>query len=88
MLVAAFACGSAPRTAPPRAGLLTTVARARVPRIRVFDEPGASKARMVLTNPDRSGAPLVFVVRNSDNAWLEVQLPVRPNGSLGWISSQ
>ena len=66
--------------------LVTTVGQAHVPRVGVFDEPGASKARMVLRNPDRSGARLVFVVRNTDGAWLQVQLPLRPNGSLGWIA--
>jgi lipoprotein-anchoring transpeptidase ErfK/SrfK len=38
-----------------------------------------------MTSPDPSGAPLLFVVRNSEQGWLQVELPVRPNDSLGWI---
>lgn len=78
-----------PQERPARGALselLTTVARARVAQVRVFDEPGAGKPRLVLASPDRSGAPLVFVVRNTDGEWLQVELPVRPNGSLGWIA--
>lgn len=37
------------------------------------------------TNPMREGVPLVFLVVNGDDNWLEVQLPIRPNGSTGWI---
>jgi lipoprotein-anchoring transpeptidase ErfK/SrfK len=81
------ACGRAAVEVPVKrvSELDTTVARARVSKVRVFDEPGDG-ARRVLDNPDRSGAPLVFVVRNSSGDWLQVELPVRPNGSLGWIS--
>ena len=61
-------------------------ALADVPKVRVFDEPGGSRARLVLNNPNPLGARLVFVVLNTDRDWLQVQLPVRPNGSLGWIA--
>lgn len=81
------ACGSAAVESPvkPATELVTTVAQSRVPRVRVFDEPGRGPRR-VLNNPDASGAPLLFVVRNSSGDWLQVELPVRPNGSLGWVS--
>jgi lipoprotein-anchoring transpeptidase ErfK/SrfK len=29
--------------------------------------------------------PLVFLVRNTEGGWLQVELPTRPNGSTGWI---
>ena len=38
-----------------------------------------------MPNPNKDGAPLVFLVRERDISWLKVLLPVRPNGSTGWI---
>jgi lipoprotein-anchoring transpeptidase ErfK/SrfK len=40
-----------------------------------------------LGNPNEDGAPLVFLVEQSLPGWLLVYLPVRPNGSQGWIQS-
>jgi lipoprotein-anchoring transpeptidase ErfK/SrfK len=37
-------------------------------------------------NPTAIGAPLTFLVLDSRPGWLKVQLPVRPNGSSGWIA--
>ena len=79
-------CGSSSARTRPTTELVTTSALAEVPKVRVFDQPGGSRARLVLNNPDPLGARLVFVVLNTDRAWLQVQLPVRPNGSLGWIA--
>ncbi len=51
-----------------------------------FDAPeGAEVARFA--NPVESGAPLVFLVEASEGAWLRVKLPMRPNGSVGWIDA-
>ncbi len=90
LVLASSGCGSTAGPQPiaraSRPELLTTVARARVARVRVFDAPGTSRPRLALANPDRWGAPLVFLVRNVDGPWLQVELPVRPNGSLGWIA--
>jgi lipoprotein-anchoring transpeptidase ErfK/SrfK len=33
------------------------------------------------------GAPLVFRVKTSQADWLQVMLPIRPNGADGWIRS-
>jgi lipoprotein-anchoring transpeptidase ErfK/SrfK len=38
-----------------------------------------------LTNPNASGAPLVFLITEKAGDWLRVLLPVRPNGSEGWV---
>ena len=43
--------------------------------------------QLTLANPRPSGAPLTFLVVQSSNGWLEVDLPDRPNGSRGWISA-
>jgi hypothetical protein len=40
---------------------------------------------MALDNPNENGGPLVFLVEQRQSDWLEVLLPVRPNGSTGWI---
>jgi lipoprotein-anchoring transpeptidase ErfK/SrfK len=41
----------------------------------------------VLDNPNENGAPLVFLLtgRQADAEWLSVYLPVRPNGSTGFV---
>jgi lipoprotein-anchoring transpeptidase ErfK/SrfK len=85
--VVGVGCGKAAVESPmrPAAELVTTVAQAHVSRLRVFDDPGG-RVRLTLSSPDTSGARVVFVVRNSSGDWLQVELPVRPNGSLGWIS--
>ncbi len=43
-----------------------------------------------LANPQQSGAPLTFLVDGPagpppTGAWVKVLLPVRPNGSTGWV---
>ena len=38
-----------------------------------------------LVNPQPMGAPLTLLVKRQDGPWLEVFLPVRPNGSTGWV---
>lgn len=38
-----------------------------------------------LANPTRPGVPLVFHVVGGQGEWLEVLLPIRPNGSTGWV---
>lgn len=40
-----------------------------------------------LANPQLTGAPLTLLVKRQEVAWLQVFLPVRPNGSTGWVRS-
>ena len=63
----------------------TIVAQAIVETVVVFARPGVGRRRITLGNPQPSGAPLVFIVRDIARGWLRVLLPVRPNGSSGWI---
>ncbi|MGH9154578.1 MAG: L,D-transpeptidase [Acidimicrobiales bacterium] len=56
-----------------------------MPSVPVFDEPTAAKAVHQLANPQESGAPLVFLVQEERVGWLKVLLPVRPNGTSGWV---
>ncbi len=59
-------------------------ATARVADVGIYDRPGGG-VRMTLANPQPSGAPLTFLVRSRAEGWTEVLLPVRPNGSTGWV---
>lgn len=60
-------------------------ATAKTASVAVFDLPGGHALRS-LANPQPSGAPLTFLLKDAKGAgWLQVFLPVRPNGSTGWV---
>ncbi len=65
------------------------VAAALGDQMEIHDAPGADTAvKETLSNPNPNGAPLVFLVKGDDtpqDGWYEVYLPVRPNGSTGWV---
>jgi len=68
------------------------VATAKVADVPVYGLRGAPEPRQHLASPE--DAPLVFLVRTTDGRevdldaeWLHVYLPIRPNGSGGWIRS-
>jgi RNA polymerase sigma factor (sigma-70 family) len=63
----------------------TTVAHALGTQLAVFDSPASTVAARILPNPRSSGAPLVLLVVDERPGWLQVLLPVRPNGSTGWV---
>jgi lipoprotein-anchoring transpeptidase ErfK/SrfK len=64
------------------------VAEALGPGVAVYDEPGAAGPSLDFDNPQPSGAPLVFLVEGSQDDWLQVLLPTRPNGSIGWLRAE
>lgn len=71
-------------TQPPE----STVATATTASVAVYSSPAAGGAPVVsLGNPNSLGAPLVFLVTSTQGPWLQVMLPLRPNGSEGWIRS-
>jgi lipoprotein-anchoring transpeptidase ErfK/SrfK len=87
-------------TAEPLAAHRSWIATARVPTVAVYQSPDATEPSLQLENPwvvdpDQSSATVaqVFLVidgRDSPGArpsgdWIEVLLPVRPNGSTGWV---
>jgi RNA polymerase sigma factor (sigma-70 family) len=76
--------GPLPATSHPH----STVAEAVGPRVAVYDQPGAGAPSLDFANPQPSGAPLVFLVEGSQDDWLQVLLPTRPNGSMGWVRSE
>lgn len=81
----AAAWASQPDEAAGESSEVNLVAEAKSPTVEVFRSPGDGSAAWTLENPQPSGAPLVFLVRQQRSEWLEVLLPVRPNGSSGWI---
>ena len=74
--------------AGPEVRETSSVATALGSAIDVYDAPEGEvqqtvAARDVLTAPEAT--PLVFLVKDDADGWLEVYLPVRPNGSTGWV---
>lgn len=65
---------------------LSFIARAVVPQVAVELRPGDSEPTWTFDNPIESGDDLVFLVDDFDGEdRYRVLLPVRPNGSYGWI---
>lgn len=65
----------------------SVVGYAAVPSVAVYDAPGGQGApRVTLSNPNNLGAPLVLLIVASQGGWDQVMLPMRPNGSTGWVS--
>jgi lipoprotein-anchoring transpeptidase ErfK/SrfK len=67
---------------------LSLIATSKESTIDVYPNPNEAEfdvvdAEDVLTVPGET--PLVFLVKTQTDGWLEVWLPVRPNGSTGWI---
>lgn len=61
------------------------VATANHPRTDIFPGPLATAPILSMSSPTETGAPLVFLVADQQPGWLQVHLPVRPNGSMGWV---
>lgn len=66
---------------------LSYIAQAKGDALEIFDAPDGEKATTVeaadvLTAPEST--PLVFLVKERTADWIEVYLPIRPNGSTGW----
>ncbi|HVT78015.1 MAG TPA: L,D-transpeptidase [Acidimicrobiales bacterium] len=71
-------------TVPPQDPNLSIVATAIPKSIDVFSAPNGPK-KTSLANPNENGAPLTFLERDEQPGWVHVLLPVRPNGSDGWV---
>jgi lipoprotein-anchoring transpeptidase ErfK/SrfK len=64
----------------------TVVATAVVDVVEVRARPDAAQPpERSLDRRDETSGQLVFVVDAQQGEWLQVLLPVRPNGSTGWI---
>jgi lipoprotein-anchoring transpeptidase ErfK/SrfK len=63
----------------------SVVAGVRDRSIAIYRSPRRLHPYTRLSNPNADGAPLVFLVKQRTPQWLQVYLPTRPNGSVGWI---
>ena len=63
------------------------VAAARVPMVAVYEDPSSGRPIRSLPNPTVERYPLAFRVEERQGDWLKVFLPVRPNGTRGWIKA-
>jgi lipoprotein-anchoring transpeptidase ErfK/SrfK len=59
---------------------------ARVPHVAIHTAPNGNVVRR-LANPTKLGVPLTFLLKRRVGDWLEVYLPIRPDGSTGWIAA-
>lgn len=74
-----------PVTAPIPSATGSIVATAKTPSVAIYRSPTSAEPFTSLANPIPSGGPLVFLVESLSAQWLQVMLPLRPNGSLGWV---
>jgi lipoprotein-anchoring transpeptidase ErfK/SrfK len=84
-------------TSPPTTTLppyLSFVAQVNVPKIDIYSEPNAPTPLTALENPWQvdpaypdATVQQVFLVedRSSVPGWVKVLLPIRPNGTTGWL---
>jgi hypothetical protein len=63
------------------------VAWAIEPEVVAYAQPDGIEPIGTFTNPSYGGGPLVFLVegRYVRTDWIQVHLPARPNGSVGWV---
>jgi lipoprotein-anchoring transpeptidase ErfK/SrfK len=72
-------------------GFSAYAATVAVPRIEVRKVPhGSTPAWMTLADRNQNGAPQTFLIKQEQRdeagqVWYRVLLPVRPNGTAGWI---
>jgi lipoprotein-anchoring transpeptidase ErfK/SrfK len=76
-------------TRAAKASTSSVVANAAVAQVPVFDQPNAPAPSRVLSNPTATNGKLAFLVVDlTTTGWVKVLLPVRPNGSTGWVHAQ
>jgi lipoprotein-anchoring transpeptidase ErfK/SrfK len=63
----------------------SVIAESTVPVLPIYSHRGGNRPVLGLKTPNESGSPIALLVKRYASDWLEVYLPVRPNGSTGWI---
>jgi lipoprotein-anchoring transpeptidase ErfK/SrfK len=78
-------------TAQPWTSFIAS-APATVQEIDVYAEPDAPEPDRTISATDvvslPGETPLTFLVVEQQEGWVEVDLPVRPNGTSGWVRAQ
>jgi len=66
----------------------STVATTKVAQLKVFTQPDtASPLVTTLTDTTEYGLRRTLLVDQQQGAWLHTLLPIRPNGSNGWVQA-
>ncbi|GAC1374497.1 MAG: hypothetical protein NVSMB32_17640 [Actinomycetota bacterium] len=78
-----------PSTPPPAtaAPVSSQVADAVVSSVPVYGGPGGGAMLTTIPGTNILGQPEAFLVLEQVPGWLRVELPIRPNGSTGWIQA-
>lgn len=67
-------------------GLTSFVAASRLPVVAAYLEPDDESLPLQrFASPTQFGSPRVFLITDAQADWLQVLLPVRPNGTIGWV---
>lgn len=61
------------------------VLQATVPEVAIYDTMTSRTPKLTMKSPIESGAPLTFLVDGFTTTRYKVLLPVKPNGSTGWV---
>ena len=64
------------------------VATAAVPEIEAYRHRGDRRPLARFEHPGAFGTPRVFLVREDAGDWIRVLLPIRPNGTEGWVRAE
>jgi lipoprotein-anchoring transpeptidase ErfK/SrfK len=65
----------------------SVIAAVRTDLVRIYRRPRPGRAFETMDNPVQPGIPLVFLVKQAHNGWLQIYVPVRPDGTTGWIKA-
>jgi lipoprotein-anchoring transpeptidase ErfK/SrfK len=76
-------------TLPPG---VSAIAQVSAPLAGVYDDPSSLQPTMTFgrtwnidDDPSKPAVPEVFLVQEQRPGWVKVLLPIRPNGSTGWM---
>lgn len=73
-------------TTPSEAPAATLIATAAAAEVQAFTDPDeTSPVLSTFGGTTGFGSPTTFLVVGGDGQWLEALLPIRPNGTTGWI---
>lgn len=76
----------APTTTVP-ATPVYTVATAKGSTVGIYDSPVQTEPTRSMASPQPDGSTLVFLAQEERTDWVKVLLPLRPNGSTGWVKT-
>jgi lipoprotein-anchoring transpeptidase ErfK/SrfK len=79
------AAAEPPQPGQPQDGAEIATVRGR--QIAVHRHKSDGAAWKTLSSPNEMGATRVLLVDAKDGDWLKVLLPIRPNGSTGWVKA-